>query len=331
MSMFDKYENNSYTAYNLTPRKVSYTQHEYFSSPIVEYDLNANIKSFMWDPLDEFELKLRLGKKIKVFEDSIIYNSPAVYPTNKTKGNRGQRAYNTADGISWICKGTLEESINEGDWEPITGEAIVVENFPEWMPLAIRYTLSRISSRDKQLKEIQDTTILGGYIWEKDLGLAYPNNGTKEILIAPDMSDKDFYITISNFRHEVLYEFTFTNSNSANIAINSANTPLLVEGQYFINLIIKSANTTKKCARYPITIIDDPISVIKPKVTKVTHSYGYTIQQNIGEYEWESLDSVYTKDDNYYWQELPAVMTEDTIWSTVTGKPGGSDYLWSKM
>ena len=66
MSMFTKYEDNSYTAYNLTPPKKISQMVETLYSPIVGYDKYGNIKIFLWDPQDEFKLNLKLGTKIKV-------------------------------------------------------------------------------------------------------------------------------------------------------------------------------------------------------------------------------------------------------------------------
>lgn len=297
MGMFSNYENNSYTAYNLTPPQIKNSIKRYLNSPIIGYDKYNNPKAFIWDPKDEFSLNLSLLLKLPVIENSIIYSTSGLAPTQSTQGIKGQRAYNVVDGISWLCKGTLNENISEGEWTPLE-----IENLPEWEGL------STLSKNNKENSEDINSEL---YLWEKDELLTFIENGNKEIDVLPNMANKSVLVTIMNFRHEVIYSYTFENTAYFNIEINKDKTPLLVEGQFFINVYIQDENITQQQVQYNVMIIENPNKYVCNQNDKNFDTYinSYTIQQTESSvYTWESIEDMQSE---YIW--IPIAINGNNI------------------
>lgn len=305
MSMFTNYENSSYTAYNLTPPKESNIVRQYLYSPIVGYDNYGNIRSFIWDPEDEFNLNLKLGLKVYVFEDSILYESTNSHPTQYTIGYKGQKAYNLVDGKSWTCKGTLQESLEGDEWIPLSED--IDEDTPEWLPLTMlktKFFAGNIDQLDSSVKN-ELTTDEQQYVWEEDIKLDFPNNGTKEVLVSPNMENKTLLVTFMNFRHEVIYSYTFENSNVASILINKESTPLLVEGQYFINVYVKDSTLIQNSTQYNVTIMENPVKYVEVLNNR---------DENVS-YKYKEETTIQEQPDNSF------------IWEPLYGS-GDNDYVW---
>lgn len=297
MSMFEKYGDNSYTAYNLTPKKLSNTIKKVFSSPIVGYDQYGNAKAFIWDPNDVFTLKLSLGSNILVYENSLIYETSGLKPTSTTVGVKGQKAYNTVDGKSWICKGTLKENFSSDDWIPIGNEEL--EELPDWIPIATRNMLLKARTFEEVQAIVEKSE---QYIWEEDPVLTFPVTGTKSITIIPNMEGKVFSVTLQNFRHEVIYEYQFENTHKCEIFIGKDKTPLLVEGQFFINTCISDDLGTFQQNLYEVTIIENPSKYIN--ITrddyKVQYEFTKTIQPGgKSDFIWEPIGN--SSGDDFVW------------------------------
>ena len=315
MGMFDNYQNESYTAYNLTPRKESHLIERYFHSPIIGYDKYNNIKCFIWDPEDKFTLNLNLGIKVKVFSNSIIYQGANLAPGNQTEGFLGQKAYNLVDGKSWTCKGKVEDNLKDGDWIPL--ENVSSETLPEWIPIIPEEEKAKFMF-NATTKEITNSM---GYIWEEDPIFTLTDNGDKEVIVMPKLTNANLIVTIMNFRHEVIYNYKFENQNNCSIKISKEDTPLLVEGQFFINTYIESENTKYEQSQYNVTIIENPNKYIQSKLN-ATYSFGYTIQPEGDDYyKWEPLgDATMGGDYDYVWipisKEVPETIYE-AYWDPV--------------
>ena len=287
MSMFKKYEDNSYTAYNITPPVILNTASRYIQSPIILFDKFHNIKAFVWDPEDEFSLNIGVGLKLPVLENSIIYEASGLHPTSSTQGIKGQRAYNIVDLRSWICKGLLSDIIQSGDWIPLSDS----ETNPEWIPLLLR--------NSSVLSDDTEDVIDNEYVWEEDKLLTFVVGGKKELLFTPDMNNKTLNITIMNFRHEVIYDYEVDNKNTISIKINNEDTPLLVEGQFLLNVYIKDSTGTHQLVQYDITILENPSKYVCPKNLNDNYIVGNTIQTLINnQYIWEPLNNL---DNDYIW------------------------------
>lgn len=308
MSMFDNYEKNNYTAYNLTPRKISNTTKRYLRSPIAKYDKFGNIKQFIWSPEDQFNLKFKFGFKIKVFENSIIYNAKGQKPNSHTVGVKGQRIYNSVDGISWVCKGTSKDLVSDGDWIPLTDTDL--ENLPEWIPIDLKQkkvflprTFNSINNltntENKNVSTIDNQT----YVWEKDEYLTFSKDGNKEIFINQFTESNQLKISIMNFRHEIIYEYLY-NTSEVEIPINKKDTPLLVEGQFFINVYLIENDNTFQQYQIDVTIIEDPNKYITSlQENPEIYTFGTTIQpEGTDYYVWESLNgSTIGGNNDYVW------------------------------
>lgn len=303
MSMFTKYEDNSYTAYNLTPPKKISQMVETLYSPIVAYDKYGNIKIFLWDPQDEFKLNLKLGTKIRVFENSVLFETSGSKPGEYTIGYRGQKAYNLADGISWTCKGTLKDTIDGDDWIPISGEA--GENLPEWIPINDLMSMLGFEPIDGSSSKPENvhTSEEDIYVWEQDPQLDFPLEGTKEVLLKPNMKNKTLYITFENFRHEVIYKYEFLEQSEASIQISSKDTPLLVEGQFLISVFVKDSSSIQNIIQYNVTIMENPVKYKKLCTSEYKYKQEVTIQEEPDtSFIWESLYS--SSNNDYVWIPL---------------------------
>lgn len=284
MSMFENYKNNSYTAYNITAPKVSTLTQRYLYSPIVAYDKFHNIKGFVWDPNDKFTLNLNLGIKINILENSIVYENSAQKPDFNTKGVKGQRCYNTADGKSWVCKGTLSDAIDEG-WIPLLSSTAIN---PEWESI-----ITALKSNPDS-----NNTNTSAFIWEEDSLVTFVKDGTKEIILKPYMNNKSMEVNILNFRHEIIYSYEFDNTDKCQIHIDKDSTPLLVEGQFFINIIVKTEDKEQQFNQYSIMIKENPCKYVQSN-DKSIYIESSTIQPGGDtDYVWEPL--INSKDD-YIW------------------------------
>lgn len=287
MSMFENYENNSYTAYNITAPKVSTLTQRYLYSPIVAYDKFHNIKGFVWDPNDKFTLDLNLSIRLNVLEDSIVYESSGQKPDINTKGTKGQRCYNTVDGKSWVCKGTLSDAIN-GGWIPLLSATAIN---PEWESI--------ISALKSNQNDEQSSTASSTFIWEEDSLITFVKDGTKEIILKPYIENKSMVINILDFRHEIIYSYTFDDANECKIHIDKDTTPLLVEGQFFIDIIIKTEDKVQQFNQYPIMIKENPCKYVQAN-DKSIYIENSTIQPGGNtDYVWEPL--INSNDDDYVW------------------------------
>jgi len=113
MSMFDKYDNidPNYIPNNTTPQQkpeVVIVDKE----PFIAYNIKGNPIGLSWTHGAEFELPYTVKRTITVKEDAIIYNNVDECPTVDTVGIVGQKAYNTAECISWTCVKLLIISIS---------------------------------------------------------------------------------------------------------------------------------------------------------------------------------------------------------------------------
>lgn len=294
MSMFEKYEDMSYTAYNLTPPTVYKQESLLLNPPYIKYDSRKNPLQIVWDPNDSFTFGITFGMNITVFEDDLVFNATGQKPDENTTGKKGLKAYNTVDGKSWTCRGTVKESFSQDEWIPITGGSTTKD--PEWEGIATTHTsyhsMSVLNGVEKSDENASDL-----WVWEEDEKLSFPKNGDKVISVNTYTSDTEFKCLILNFRREEIYSFSATGVPPI-IHISAEDTPLLVEGQYFINTIVYNENTSSQRYEVPVTIVSSPLKYIQNdnhypyKSTKTTQ-----LEKN-STFTWESLSTV---DDEYVW------------------------------
>lgn len=108
VGMFDNYENNSYTAYNLTPPSISRGILTNFKTPLYTLNKQGNVDRFFWVEGEHFELKLSAKTKVRVPKGSILFYSKEEKPSSATVGMVGSKCYNVEEFISWTLS-----SINE--------------------------------------------------------------------------------------------------------------------------------------------------------------------------------------------------------------------------
>lgn len=201
MSMFDNYNHNSGPGYNLEHCSQEQFDRIYIGPPIIERDRSSNIIKFTWKENDEFILEDSIDVVAFVDEDSRIYTFPEDGPTSKTKGVKGQRAYNTVDWKCWICLGQCENC----------------------------------------------------YCW-KETALDVCKKGTRKIIFTRNIYNKTTIANILDFRHNIIYTYTFKNSANIQIPISKQETPLLVQGQYILEILLKDENSQRTLKTTPISI-----------------------------------------------------------------------------
>lgn len=91
----------------------------------------------------------------------------------------------------------------------------------------------------------------GLYVWVRDTEITYDKDGTKEIELTTDISNKTVEVNIYNFRYELIKTFENSNCNLVSIDINESIYEVLPSGLY-------------KCV---VRITDDKISTIKDEFT----------------------------------------------------------------
>lgn len=92
---------------------------------------------------------------------------------------------------------------------------------------------------------------LDKYNWE-EIPLIECENGTLRITLKRNIENKKIISNILNFRREVIYSFE---GDNISFEINKEKQPLLVQGQYFLEEILKSENDTQVIKIVPITIL----------------------------------------------------------------------------
>lgn len=296
MSMFDKYTDNSYTAYNLTPPTIHKQKSLLLSPPYIKYDDRKNPIQMVWDPVDSFSFSINFGKNITVFEDDIIFSAPGQKPTETTPGKKGLKAYNIVEGKSWTCKGTINDSFAEDEWIPIMGGSS--SKLPEWEEVkttkvrAFTYTFFDNTENSAETAAKEDL-----WIWEEDEKLDFPQNGTKIITVSAFNGDIEFGCEIQNFRREKIYSYKKVSAPPV-IDISSIATPLLVEGQYFIRTVIKKDSQIIQQSEIPVTIICNPEKYVDSESEKL-YENTFTTQLRYGStFTWEPLGTV---GDEYVW------------------------------
>ena len=79
------------------------------SLPKKEYDNSGKFVGYSWNYGETLTIPYSVNKVIYVEEDALVYDISGVSPSISTIGTFGQKAYNTADRKSWVCK-TLDSS-----------------------------------------------------------------------------------------------------------------------------------------------------------------------------------------------------------------------------
>ena len=91
---------------------------------------------------------------------------------------------------------------------------------------------------------------LGKYEWQ-EIPLVECKNGSLIITLIHDTTNKTLVTNILNFRREIIYSFK---GNIIEFEINKEKQPMLVQGQYFLEEILKSENNSQIIKIIPITI-----------------------------------------------------------------------------
>lgn len=151
----------------------------------------GTLVGYGWDEGEVFDFNLSADRRITVAEDSIVFEQSGMKPDITTVGRIGQRAYNTVDGISWVC--------------------------------------------------VDTSTV---YRWEEEDTVVYCTPG-KEIILSPDMTDKDLVFEVFNFRWEPLTSFVASGKNELQVKIDKDITKMFKSGIYYGILKVTSNTNTR--------------------------------------------------------------------------------------
>ena len=201
MGMFDNYNNQCIfdipnNIHNEPVREYNIIED---TIPHKIYNINNKFIGYRWNYGDIFTFNINVNDIIKVHRDSIIFDKTGETPDSKTRGYKGQQAYNTFDKVSWTCVGCIN----------------------------------------------------GLYVWVEDAEITYDKDGTKEIELITDVTNKTVEVSIYNFRYELIKTFKNSNCNIVSIDINESIYEVLSNGLY-------------KCV---VRIIDDKINTVKDEFT----------------------------------------------------------------
>lgn len=95
----------------------------------------------------------------------------------------------------------------------------------------------------------------GHYIWVKDDDFIYALQGTKNITLAPDMTDKSTTLIIYNFRWEPIYTLAKTGSADICFKVDKDINEQLKPGVYYSILKITSDNSSE--------VVDKQLLIVK--------------------------------------------------------------------
>lgn len=104
--MFYNYENirPDYIPDNTSPKPSdSYVTIDNDKLPKRICNAKGNFIGYGWNYGDVFDMKFSVARKIKVYEDSILFHRSGVEPTTATPGKPGSQVFNIVDGRSWTC------------------------------------------------------------------------------------------------------------------------------------------------------------------------------------------------------------------------------------
>lgn len=82
--------------------------------PRKEYDITGKFIGYSWSYGETLVIPYSVDKVIYVEEDALVFDASGASPSTSTVGTFGQKAYNTADRKSWVCR-TLDNA--EYAWE----------------------------------------------------------------------------------------------------------------------------------------------------------------------------------------------------------------------
>lgn len=198
------------------------------SLPKKEYDNSGKFIGYSWNYGETLTIPYSVNKVIYVEEDALVYDISGVSPSISTIGTFGQKAYNTVDRKSWVCK-TLDSS--KYIWEE-QDKFTYPENGKK--PVSIKFIQDtsdkfiEFSINNFRREKIYSTTIPCAQevplVIDSDLsnklisGIYYC---TVAILSASDKYiDGEFIILIKN--NKTLYEPSTTNSTQKQAGANNA-------------------------------------------------------------------------------------------------------------
>lgn len=94
----------------------------------------------------------------------------------------------------------------------------------------------------------------GDYLW-KETAIYQDLSGKKIVTLLYSDSNSHITANIQNFRHENIYSFNFENTTDYSILIDKEQLPLLVQGQYFIEVLLSyDKENIQTVKTIPITI-----------------------------------------------------------------------------
>lgn len=111
MSMFDKYDYPIKPIPDNSTPKSNDTYHFMNDEAVLPrkvYNIKNNFIGYEWSYGDTFTFCLSTVEKIKIKEDSIVYQNFGECPDTSTVGYPGQQAYNVSSCTSWTCIGVYD-------------------------------------------------------------------------------------------------------------------------------------------------------------------------------------------------------------------------------
>lgn len=171
------------------------------------------------------------------------------------------------------------------------------------------------------------------YTWVQDCELEHISVGGEVVNIIPSMYGKTLKVLISNFRHEVIYDYEVEDDSLLSIRVGEE-TPDLRQGQYFIDVYIIDSNKYF-VKEFNVTILGNLNRLSYSTLTDKCYVFNKTIQEKDNNIVWIPIEDADEKEASWYpitdckeyeleWYSLNDVVNVDVsgvisnTWSTIT-------------
>lgn len=190
-NMFTNYENLS-SVYVPNNRNIELENNTTLNLnlPRKEYDITGKFIGYSWSYGETLVIPYSVDKVIYVEEDALVFDAAGASPSTSTVGTFGQKAYNTADRKSWVCR-TLDNA--EYAWE---------EQAEFTYPLNGNKKIVLVSSQDIDNVSIEFS--ISNFRREKVYSVIYPSARDVSLVIDSELSNKlidgIYYCTVTILR-----------------------------------------------------------------------------------------------------------------------------------
>ena len=178
--------------------------------------------------------------------NNTVSNTTTEYKTiNNTSLKKIFNAKNSFVGYGWDYGDTVTLRFSCKEDITVSSDSIVYETANEG---PTSHTVAKAGQQAYNTVDSKSWTCVGQtdglYIWVEDDELIYPEDGTRVITLAPDMTDKELVVELYNFRWELLHSFSKQGAIDISVDIGKDISATLKPGIYYSLLKVTGINSS---------------------------------------------------------------------------------------